>query len=237
MPVLLGNRDLSAGPLVVGTVSTLAALHDLGTAPEIPADSIEFRLDDAAMNDAEIAAGLDRLRSRKVPVFLTIRIKTEGGFWAGTEAERLARFAKFVPHVDGADVEIASELLASVTQLFTAAGKPTIASCHDFKTTPAITELRAAEAKARAAGAAVFKTANAVHSRADVYTLLELLRAQKPGAACVIGMGPLGVGTRYFFPTIGSCLTYGYLDRPTAPGQPGARELKAHLGPAPRYAP
>jgi len=42
-------------------------------------------------------------------------------------------------------------------------------------------------------------------------------------------MGPLGPQTRIEFPKLGSCLTYGYLDQPVAPGQVPARELMRQL--------
>ena len=46
---------------------------------------------------------------------------------------------------------------------------------------------------------------------------------------CVIGMGPDWAHTRVLFPQLGSCLTYGYLDKPTAPGQFSAAELTEKL--------
>jgi 3-dehydroquinate dehydratase len=38
-------------------------------------------------------------------------------------------------------------------------------------------------------------------------------------------MGQAWSETRVEFATLGSCLTYGYLDKPTAPGQMSATEL------------
>jgi len=46
---------------------------------------------------------------------------------------------------------------------------------------------------------------------------------------CVIGMGNAWKQTRVSFPKLGSCLTYGYLDQPTAPGQVSAAELVRQL--------
>jgi len=45
----------------------------------------------------------------------------------------------------------------------------------------------------------------------------------------VIGMGEAWKQTRLSFPKLGSCLTYGYLDKPTAPGQESAAELVRQL--------
>nr|URC24566.1 major capsid protein [Myoviridae environmental samples] len=46
---------------------------------------------------------------------------------------------------------------------------------------------------------------------------------------CVIGMGALAQKTRVAFSTQGSCLTYGFLDASTAPGQMSAAELTTRL--------
>jgi 3-dehydroquinate dehydratase len=42
-------------------------------------------------------------------------------------------------------------------------------------------------------------------------------------------MGALGKQTRTAFPKLGSCLTYGYLDKPAAPGQLAAAALVRRL--------
>jgi 3-dehydroquinate dehydratase len=42
-------------------------------------------------------------------------------------------------------------------------------------------------------------------------------------------MGPAYAQTRVRYPKLGSCLTYGYLDKATAPGQFSAAELTRRL--------
>ena len=42
-------------------------------------------------------------------------------------------------------------------------------------------------------------------------------------------MGEAWKQTRVLFPKLGSCLTYGFLDKPTAPGQMSAEELLRQL--------
>jgi 3-dehydroquinate dehydratase len=42
-------------------------------------------------------------------------------------------------------------------------------------------------------------------------------------------MGDAWKQTRIAFPKLGSCLAYGYLDKPTAPGQVSAAELVRQL--------
>jgi 3-dehydroquinate dehydratase I len=73
------------------------------------------------------------------------------------------------------------------------------------------------------------KIVTMVHRRADRETLRQLLVAGGGPPRCVMGMGELAQPTRVEFPVLGSCLTYGYLDRPAAPGQPAAAELVRQL--------
>ncbi len=72
-----------------------------------------------------------------------------------------------------------------------------------------------------------------VKSSRHIATLEGLLSDDWSVPLCVIGMGPLGTPTRLSFATAGSCLTYGYLDKPAAPGQWPAKELYAALRKSP----
>jgi 3-dehydroquinate dehydratase len=63
----------------------------------------------------------------------------------------------------------------------------------------------------------------------DVDVLRALLRRRWEKPICVIGMGRAWSKTRIEFAMLGSCLTYGYLDKPTAPGQMSAAELVRRL--------
>jgi hypothetical protein len=62
-----------------------------------------------------------------------------------------------------------------------------------------------------------------------VETLQGLLAEPLEKPLCIIGMGPLGTETRVAFSLVGSCLTYGYLDKPSAPGQMSAARLVERL--------
>jgi 3-dehydroquinate dehydratase I len=97
-------------------------------------------------------------------------------------------------------------------------GKVCLVSHHDFAKTPPLAELEAIVQRAQQHKAAA-KVATMIRSEADVETLLALLKRRWPGPLCVIGMGDAWKQTRVSFAKLGSCLTYGYLDKPTAPGQ------------------
>ena len=45
----------------------------------------------------------------------------------------------------------------------------------------------------------------------------------------LMGMGVEGLETRLTLPPAGSKLTYGYLDKPAAPGQPSCKALAQRL--------
>ena len=76
----------------------------------------------------------------------------------------------------------------------------------------------------------VIKIAATANSPQDAATLRSLLELEWKTPICVIGMGPFGRETRYQFPRLGSCMTYGYLDVAGAPGQFSAAELWEKLG-------
>jgi len=59
-----------------------------------------------------------------------------------------------------------------------------------------------------------------VNSTQDIAILSALtFKASQDAPVCVIGMGRHGASTRLSLPALGSALAYGYLDKPSAPGQ------------------
>jgi 3-dehydroquinate dehydratase-1 len=103
-----------------------------------------------------------------------------------------------------------------------------IISHHDFGKTPPLAELQQVIRTAANYGTVV-KIATLTKTEEDVATLRALFAEQCSASVCLLGMGPLGPRTRVEFPRLGSCLTYGYLDAPIAPGQVSAAQLKESL--------
>jgi 3-dehydroquinate dehydratase-1 len=68
-----------------------------------------------------------------------------------------------------------------------------------------------------------------LNSAADEDTLRSLLGRKWKRPLCIIGMGTAWTHTRASFPLLGSCLTYGYLDKPAAPGQIAVADLTRRL--------
>lgn len=204
-------------PLVVGSVSDLAAWHAACAADSLPCDVVELRAD-GLPTDTDWAA-LAQMRCCR-PVLVTVRHAGEGGLRTMSTAERVQIARALLPLAAALDWEIAQlpeapELVAEAR----AAGVPIIASAHDFEKTPALDSLLAKEQQARALGATVAKFAFRLHSAEDMMTGVNLLR-RASGTTTAMGMGPLGAVSRLLYTQHGACLIYGYLgDTPTAPGQ------------------
>jgi 3-dehydroquinate dehydratase I len=209
-------------PQVVGTISLPETMSRFAQNAEPVCDIIEVRLDKIGI---EQPGWLDHCRAihAQIPVLLTIRIAVEGGAWTAPEEQRLDFFQRALPVVAAIDVELQSQLLSAL-----APQKPVIVSFHDFEKTPPLPELQAVAARAAKLGSAV-KIVTMVHTRADLDTLRQLLATGCGKPLCVLGMGELAQPTRIEFPALGSCLTYGYLDRSAAPGQLPAAELVRQL--------
>jgi 3-dehydroquinate dehydratase-1 len=212
-----GQSELVVGekPRIVGTVSSSLVPK---TARAI-CDIVELRLD-------LIGEGLVKLET-ELPVLLTVRSKAEGGQWTGSEQERLATYRQFLPHVAAVDIELNSTIAQDVCSLARDAGKASIISFHDFSATPNLEALQAIVAQGQKIGSIV-KIVTLANTERDVEILRTLL-SQRSSPLCVMGMGQHAAMTRVEFPKLGSCLTYGYLDKPLALGQTSAAELFSQL--------
>ena len=180
---------------------------------------------------APFLASCARLEQTGMPVLATIRLIPDGGRWV-EDVTRLPWFDQALAVVSWVDIEIESALAGEIVRLARARGKRVIISHHDFAGTPDLAVLTALTDRARAAGADIVKVATAVDSLEAHDRLIDLLRAQRasPGAPlAVIGMGPIGTSLRTYLPSVGSSLTYGYLDSVAAPGQIDARDLVRRL--------
>lgn len=199
------------------------ALHGRGF------DVAELRVDSFASRDpAHTLAELAKYEG--IPTLATIRIRAEGGAWAGSEAERAKLFLALMPHVGAIDVELAAD--AVLPELRAAAretGRLWIASHHDFEGTPEPGALADLVARAHEAGADIVKIAAMVRTPEDIRTLAATLLAPADIGRIVIGMGERGLATRVLFPALGSLLCYAHAGRSTAPGQLPLDELVALL--------
>jgi 3-dehydroquinate dehydratase-1 len=213
--------NLDAGPLIVGVLSSLDGNFPLA------GDVVEVRLDKTGRPPGWLER-CKAIEKRGKPVLLTVRLRREGGEWPEDNEGRLKIYAEGMASLSAVDVELSSVICAAVAKQAAKLGKVCLVSHHDFAKTPPLAELESIVERAQQDGA-VAKIATMIRSEADADTLRALLGRRGKRPLCVIGMGDDWNQTRVSFPKLGSCLTYGYLDKPTAPGQVSAAELVRQL--------
>jgi 3-dehydroquinate dehydratase-1 len=208
-------------PRVVGTLSALTMKR------ESSCDIIEVRLDKMA-RPADWLKRCAALQSGGKPVLLTVRLRAEGGAWLKDDEARLKIYHEGLGELAAVDVELSSVICHDVALAAGRLKKASVISFHDFEKTPSLRELCTIVEKAQAIGS-IAKVATKIQRESDVEVLRSLLRRRWEKPVCVIGMGRAWSKTRVSLAMLGSCLTYGYLDTPTAPGQISAAELVRRL--------
>ena len=208
-------------PRVVGTLSSLAPKRALA------GDIVEVRLDKTSL-PSDWLKRCAALQSGGRPVLLTVRLRAEGGDWEADDEKRLEIYKQALRELAAADVELRGVISRAVAREATRLKKASVISFHDFEKTPPLRELCAIVEQAHAIGS-IAKVSTMIRHENDAEALRSLLRRPWAKPLCVIGMGRAWSETRIEFATLGSCLTYGYLDKPAAPGQISAAELVRRL--------
>ncbi len=214
-------------PLVVGVIRSPAAL----ALPPAACDLLEIRVD-LLGSAAPWRAAAQSWRAAGRPVLFTARSAREGGEWPGDEAVRQACYRGALPDVSAVDVELRCGWLADFLPAARAAGRPVIGSFHDFAATPSDAALDELVAEGRALGVDVIKVAAFLREPDDLDRLARLPARFPAQRICVLGMGPRGPESRIALPLAGSCLTYGFADTASAPGQVEVGELRRRLAEA-----
>ena len=223
-----GNLVLGLAPKVVGTVAHTGTLEKLAAGMDRQCDIVELRLDLLGVDNDHWLAQAQAIEAQGLPVIATIRLANEGGKWTRPDAERLPIFETALTHLTAADIEFRSPLLKKISTFAASHQKALIISYHDFERMPPVADLRQVIRKAANYGTVV-KIAALTQTEADLAALRELFTEQCSASVCLLGMGALGPASRTLLPRLGSCLTYGYLDAPIAPGQVAAAELLRQL--------
>jgi len=202
-------------------VASLAAVGDV--LPASDADMIEVRLDLVKGDPFEVLSAVRKATEK--PIIATNRLQAEGGKWQGTEEERISILIEAAKLADWVDIELRARMRE---QALEKVKKPVIVSYHDFAGMPSRIQLRTILDEMLSTGAAISKIAVTPSSMKDNLAILEfLLEADTP--LCTIAMGPMGRHLRAVAPLYGSVMTYGYVSRPTAPGQMSISELRQAL--------
>ncbi len=221
----LGSKKLDGRPRIVLSLNDATPPDLIQEARQLGLDLVELRIDQYASFDSKhVLREVGRFKD--CSTIATIRMKSEGGLWNLPEPERLELFKKIIPEVNAVDIELSAEtILPDVVQAAHAAKKIAIISYHNFNGTPTLNELNGILDEAKSFGADIVKIAAKAAKQEDIQVLAGFTIANASKGIVTIAIGSEGALSRVFFPALGSLLTYAYLDRPTAPGQLGYKEL------------
>jgi 3-dehydroquinate dehydratase-1 len=227
MEVLMKKRDsLFQGkkPPLIACVITDTDVHSLDKGSLDVADVIELRVDmfeDIAVN--HVTGTFDVAKSKfNKPIIATVRDIREGG--AREIADRLELYKSTITMSDLIDVEINStSLFSSIREILN--GKLLIGSYHNFQSTPDDNFLDNIEAKGREAGVDIVKVAVTANNRDDLIRLMHFTLRHKGKGIITMSMGEEGALSRIIAPVFGSLITYGFVNKPSAPGQLSISQL------------
>jgi 3-dehydroquinate dehydratase I len=214
-------------PLVVGAAHTQEGLRLAQRLKPEQIDVIEVRVD-ALLNHLDaVSAALEKIT---LPVLITVRHPKEGGMGGLSVRARRELTLRFLPRADLLDIELRSAAgMRDLIGQAKAAGTRVIISDHHFRRAPSLEAMIERQKSAFRAGADVFKLAALLPGPGEFARLLEFAGRKASGPRALMGMGAFGQVSRLAMARAGSVLNYGYLDKPNAPGQWEARELKALL--------
>lgn len=227
--IRVGHLEIGTAPRIVGTVASVAGLQRLVRLRNRSCDLVEVRADLMPEPPSVVLKHCAALRRTGMPVLLTVRSRREGGQWKADESSRRALYRRGLAVADAVDLEIQSRLFRSVAGEARRRKRAVIGSFHDFKGTPGSETLRQIVRRGRARGADIVKIATRIRRAGDLEKLEGLLLERDAAPLCLIGMGRQGPAARIRLARAGSCLVYGYLDRPVAPGQIPCHELARRL--------
>lgn len=186
------------------------------------ADILEFRID--ALKNPDIGKIKNTIEEINFPMIATNRINTEGGYFKGSEEERINILYECCDLVDYVDIELQSddEYIHKIHDT----GVTTIVSYHDFKKTPDLNEILYIVEKEHELGD-IAKVAFMPQDLEDTLTILAVLSHCKDTIA--ISMGDLGSYTRVMAAKFDSPITFAAGTDVTAPGQIDIETMKALL--------
>ena len=191
-------------------------------------DLAEIRLD--FMRPSDIPEALELAKKSLKHTVCTLRPKSEGGRFPGTEAERISIIklvAEYAPFL--LDVEFrALKKNPALARYLKKSGTDVLVSWHDFEKTPGVGPLlkRLAEMKKLSRYVKIVTTAT---GPADASSVLSLYARAGGVRLVAFAMGDEGRISRILCLYLGSPFTYVSLGKPVAPGQFGLREIKKIL--------
>lgn len=224
---------------LMGT-NTNALLEEIKVLKHSSADLAEWRADyfDDLLNLSKVLETLQILQTAlaDVPLLFTIRRSEEGGQQAiSIDAYKETNQAVIQSGLaDAIDLELSAGdvLLEPLIQEAHLNKTAVIVSTHDFNQTPPKAEMLQRLKHAITLKADLAKLAVMPNSAEDVLALLEVTKQMNQTADSLIitiAMSELGAVSRVSGEVFGSAMTFGSLDKASAPGQLQVAELKELL--------
>ncbi len=190
------------------------ALRDMDEAAKL-ADIIELRIDYMRHPCLE-----KLIRHNNIPKIVTNRIDREGGFFEGSEEQRIDYLREAI-EIGAAYVDIELDYFQPLEKK----GTELIISHHNFNELPKNMETLFARALDK--GADIVKIAAKANTFNDSLRMLEFT-AKSSHPVIGVCMGPEGIVTRILGPEYGSYLTFASLPgKPSAPGQINVNQLQS----------
>lgn len=195
------------------------ALVQIRQALTYPIDAVELRLD---YFDALVLEEIKKVKEGcRLPLIFTLRSKTQGGKFSGTEVVRL-KLIEALCEIEPDYFDLESEVPRSFAQLLKKrhAQIRLICSYHDFKKTPE--DLNQLLASMQDDSFSIYKIATFANSTIDSLRMLNFVREHNEKShVCGLCMGSLGEPTRILAPIVNSALNFVCVDKnqATAPGQ------------------
>lgn len=251
-PVVVRGISIGEGipkicvPIVGGTIdavsSQAARIVPLASSSEgcgKVVDLVEWRADGMPCVTGEtglLAAQTLRTALPDTPILFTFRSKQEGG---EQELSREGYLKLAISMIDSGYIDIVDLELSMGEEIWdkavTAArqrGVKVLGSSHDFSKTPSLREMVSKFARMEALGADILKIAVMPQGMEDVLRLLSAaveMGQRTPCPIVAISMSELGAATRLCGGFFGSAITFGALERASAPGQTDAVQLRRIL--------
>ena len=185
----------------------------------IGADFVELRFDYLRPGEIETALGeAGQIRSKSV---FTLRSKSEGGKFAGSEQERIAwlrRMAEQRPMLVDVELETLRQN-DDLADYFDNQKTPILVSWHDYNATPDNDDLDDTLSEMRVYSNFV-KVVTSAKNSADAIRLLSLYESTVGLNAIIFAMGEAGIISRVLCTVVGNApFTYASLDSALALGQ------------------
>jgi 3-dehydroquinate dehydratase I len=179
---------------------------------EAGADLLEFRID--AMNNPNPDEVSSIIKDINFPLIATNRKMEEGGFFKGSEYERIDILLEAAKYANIVDIELETE--AEYLEKIINGSKSTIISYHDFNLTPSIDFLLEIVRREKQMGD-IAKFSVMPQNISDTLIVLNVLSQVQDTIG--IAMGDIGMYTRIVAPLFGSPITFASLNNKSAPGQ------------------